>query len=75
MSSIKPLQSFEFTKRKRWADTLFSEISETLFLVLSPSFKVLYCGAAIVELLGWKEDQLVDADLSAIIDSMFVSFY
>ncbi|HEV7737713.1 MAG TPA: PAS domain-containing protein [Chlamydiales bacterium] len=72
MSSVKPpAQSCEFTKRKRWAETLFSEISETLILIVSPSFKVLYCGAAIVELLGWKEDQLVDADLSAIINSMF----
>ncbi|KAF8517587.1 hypothetical protein BU17DRAFT_49724 [Hysterangium stoloniferum] len=68
-SSTKPaVQSFEFTKRKRWTDTLFSEISETLFLIVSPSFKVLYCGSAVAELLGWKEDQLIDADLTAFIE-------
>ena len=63
-----PCQSFEFTKRKRWTETLFSEISETLILVVSPTCKVLYCGSAIVELLGWKEDQLVDADLGVFIE-------
>ncbi|KAF8582269.1 hypothetical protein K439DRAFT_1351612, partial [Ramaria rubella] len=62
------VQSFEFTKRKRWTETLFSEISETLFLIVSPSCKVLYCGSAVVDLLGWKEDQLVDADLGHFIE-------
>ena len=67
-SSKPPAQSFEFTKRKRWSETLFSELSETLVFVLSPTCKVLYCGSAIVELLGWKEDHLVDADLAAFIE-------
>lgn len=47
---------------------MFSEISETILLIVSPACKVLYCGSAIVELLGWKEDQLVDADLGLFIE-------
>ena len=75
MASLKPpAQAFEFTKRKRWTETLFSEVSETLFLIVSASCKVLYCGAAVVELLGWKEDQLIDTDLSNIIEREFVAF-
>lgn len=74
-ASTKPsVQSFEFTKRKRWTETLFSEISETLVLVVSPTCKVLYCGSAIVELLGLKEDQLVDSDLGIFIEGIWSSF-
>ncbi|GJJ12345.1 hypothetical protein Clacol_006586 [Clathrus columnatus] len=62
--------AYEFTKRKRWTDTLFSEISEAIFLIVSPSFKVLYCSSAVVEILGWKEDQLVDADLGSFIEGL-----
>jgi hypothetical protein len=70
-----PLQIYEFTKRKRWTETLFSEISETLLLVLSPTCQVLYCGSAIVELLGWKEDQLVDSDLRVLIEGTYAPFH
>lgn len=50
-------------KRKRWADLLISELSEAIILVLSASCKVLFCGHAVQELLGWKDEELVDGDL------------
>ncbi|KAI0950127.1 hypothetical protein AcV7_008688 [Taiwanofungus camphoratus] len=59
----KEPQTFEFTKRKRWADLLVTELNEAIMLVLSATCKVWYCGAAVTELLGWRDDDLVDGDL------------
>ncbi|KAH9950301.1 hypothetical protein B0H21DRAFT_870965 [Amylocystis lapponica] len=59
----KEPQTFEFTKRKRWADLLVTELSDAIILVLSATCKVLYCGAAVTELLGWRDEELVDGDL------------
>lgn len=38
--------------------------SGTLILVLSTTGEVLYCGAAAVELLGWKEEEVIDTELA-----------
>ncbi|TFY73211.1 hypothetical protein EWM64_g10800 [Hericium alpestre] len=54
---------FEFMKRKRWADLLVTELSEAILLVLSPACRVLFCGRAVQELLGWKDEELVDGEL------------
>ncbi|CDO73601.1 hypothetical protein BN946_scf185014.g71 [Trametes cinnabarina] len=62
-SPLKELPVFEFTKRKRWADLLITEVSDTLILVLSDRCQVWYCGNAVTELLGWRDDELVDGDL------------
>ncbi|KAI9065359.1 GATA-domain-containing protein, partial [Trametes sanguinea] len=62
-SPMKEFPVFEFTKRKRWADLLITEVSDTLILVLSESCQVWYCGSAVTELLGWRDDELVDGDL------------
>ncbi|KAF8323090.1 GATA-domain-containing protein [Clavulina sp. PMI_390] len=55
---------FEFTKRKKWADLLITELSGTVILVLSTNYEVLYCGAAAIELLGWREEEVIDTELS-----------
>ncbi|KAI0078118.1 hypothetical protein K474DRAFT_1576588, partial [Panus rudis PR-1116 ss-1] len=51
---------FEFTRRKRWADLLITELSEAIILVLSPNASVWYCGNAVYELLGWRDAEWVD---------------
>lgn len=51
---------FEFTKRKRWADLLVTQLSEAILLVLSPQMNVLYCGSAVWALLGWQDHEWVD---------------
>ena len=56
-----------FTKRKRWADLLITELSDTIILILAPMCKVLYCGQAIQELLGWNEIDLIDYDFLGLI--------
>ena len=56
-------QTFEFTKRKRWADLLINELSEAIVLILSPGREVMFCGAAVNELLGWKDEEFIDRDL------------
>lgn len=63
-SSASSNAVFEFTRRKKWADLLITELSGTLILVLSTSGEVLYCGAAAVELLGWKEEEVIDTELA-----------
>ncbi|KAF9265712.1 GATA-domain-containing protein [Marasmius fiardii PR-910] len=60
-------QTFEFTKRKRWADLLVAELADANIFILSSNFRILYCGAAVKELLGWTESQLVDHDFGDII--------
>lgn len=63
-SSASSNAVFEFTRRKKWADLLITELSGTLILVLSTNGEVLYCGAAAVELLGWKEEEVIDTELA-----------
>lgn len=60
--------TFEFTKRKRWADLLVTELTETILLILSAECHILYCGAAVNELLGWRDDELIDGDLAELIN-------
>ncbi|KAJ8521637.1 hypothetical protein ONZ45_g1671 [Pleurotus djamor] len=54
--------TFEFTKRKRWADLLVNELADAMIFVLSTNCKVLYSGAAVTEILGWRDVDLVDND-------------
>ncbi|KAK7693964.1 hypothetical protein QCA50_003539 [Cerrena zonata] len=55
-----PQPTFEFTKRKRWADLLVTQLSEAILLILSPQMDVLYCGSAVWALLGWQDNEWVD---------------
>lgn len=55
--------TFEFTKRKRWADLLIHELSEAIIFVLSSESKVLFCSRAVSELLGWRDTELIDKDI------------
>ena len=41
------LSAFEFTKRKRWADLLITELTEAIILILSTQCQILYCSAAV----------------------------
>ncbi|KAL1732512.1 blue light receptor [Schizophyllum commune] len=62
-------QLFEFTKRKRWADLLVTELADAIILVLGvPNPKILYCGAAVEELLGWRDTDVIDLDLTELMN-------
>jgi len=61
--------TFEFTKRKRWASLLIKEIADAIILILSPSCKVMYCGMAVTELLGWRDEELIDHSLMGLINA------
>ncbi|KAG7448235.1 uncharacterized protein BT62DRAFT_930327 [Guyanagaster necrorhizus] len=69
MSTKEPVSAtgYEFTKRKRWADLLITELADTIIFVLSDEGKVLYVGTAVTELLGWREVDLVDCDFGEIV--------
>lgn len=64
--------TFEFTKRKRWADLLIHELSEAIIFVLSNECKVLFCSRAISELLGWRDAELIDKDLVDLVNGKHV---
>lgn len=51
---------FEFARKKRWADLLITEMAEVILLILSTQCQILYCSAAVRELLGWRDEDLID---------------
>ncbi|KAK0211187.1 white collar 2 type of transcription factor [Desarmillaria ectypa] len=71
MSTKEPVSAagYEFTKRKRWADLLVSELADTIIFVLSAEGKVLYVGTAVTELLGWGEFDLLDRNFGELVSA------
>ncbi|KAG8696639.1 blue light receptor [Ceratobasidium sp. 394] len=65
--STKPPPVFEFTKRKKWADILISELSGSLLLVLNPSAHILWASPAIAEQLGWRDEELLERPIRDIL--------
>ena len=63
-----PLSTFEFTKRKRWADLLITELTEAIILILSTQCQILYCSAAVKELLGWRDEDLIDTEFLDLVN-------
>lgn len=55
---------FEFTKRKRWADILISELVNVAVFVFSTSGTVLHCDAATQPVTGYTEDQLLSKNFT-----------
>ena len=66
------LPAFEFTKRKRWADLLITELTEAIILILSTQCQILYCGAAVKELLGWRDEDLIDTEFLDLVNGAWV---
>jgi hypothetical protein len=67
----KSSSGYEFPKRKRWADLILTELVDVVVFIVSPTCKILYCGAAITEILGWRDIDLIDLDFSELIDGNF----
>lgn len=67
-----PVPPWEFTRRKRWADLIVTELSEAIVLVLSPGRKVLYCNPSVREMLGWLDDDLVDMDFTELVNGIYL---
>ncbi|KAH7889540.1 white collar 2 type of transcription factor [Phlebopus sp. FC_14] len=61
--------TFEFTKRKRWADLLIHELSEAIIFVLSNDAKIWFCGRAVTELLGWRDAELIDCNICDFVNT------
>lgn len=66
--SASPSSGFEFTKRKRWADLLITELTEAIILILSTKCQILYCSAAVKDLLGWRDEDLIDTEFLEIVN-------
>ncbi|KAI0306795.1 hypothetical protein B0F90DRAFT_1622969 [Multifurca ochricompacta] len=64
----QPVPPWEFTRRKRWADLLITELSEAIVLVLSPARKILFCNPAVREILGWQDEDLIDRDITELVN-------
>ena len=70
--SSSSLPTFEFTKRKRWADLLITELTEAIILILSTQCQILYCSAAVKELLGWRDEDLIDTQLLDLVNGAWM---
>ena len=68
-SGTKLPPSFDFEKRKRWADLLLTELVDNVPFVLSSTSKIWFCGVAVTEILGWKDIDLIDLDFTDLIES------
>ena len=64
--------NFEFTKRKRWADLLITELTEAISLILSTQCQILYCSVAVKELLGWRDEELIDTEFLDLVNGTWV---
>lgn len=74
-TQTKSQPTFEFTKRKRWADILIAGLTGVIMLVLSPGGKTLFCGTAVTELLGWGETDILDLHLNDFIIGRYYLLY
>ncbi|KAF9482824.1 GATA-domain-containing protein [Pholiota conissans] len=66
--AARSLPTYEFSKRKRWGDLLLSELVDDVAFILSPKYKILYCGPAVTELLGWRNVDLTDLEFTNLVD-------
>ena len=66
------LPAFEFTKRKRWADLLITELTEAIILILSTQCQILYCSSAVKELLGWRDEDLIDTEFLDLVNGAWM---
>ena len=66
--SSPPSPTFEFMKRKRWADLLITELTEAIIPILSARCQILYCSAAVKELLGWRDADLIDVEFLNLVN-------
>jgi PAS domain-containing protein len=71
--SQQNVHPWEFTRRKRWADLLMTELSEAIVLVLSSRRKVLFCNPAVREILGWQDEDLIDSDFKDLVNGLYPS--
>ncbi|KAG8758939.1 blue light receptor [Serendipita sp. 396] len=65
--TTKPQAVFEFTKRKRWADLLISELVNVGILVFSQTGTIIHCDAAIHSVTGYSEDQIIGKNFSDLL--------
>lgn len=66
------LYPFEFTKKKRWADLLITELTEVIILILSTQCQILYCSTAVRELLGWRDEELIDTEFLDLVNGAWM---
>lgn len=66
---------FEFTKKKRWGDLVTADTVEDVGFIVNRSMTVLWCGPAICEVLGWRETDLLDAEVTEYMNGMAIFLY
>ena len=66
-------QVFEFTKRKKWADILISELPDTVTLILDADGQIQYVAPNATDVLGWQVEELSETDVLEIINGAFPS--
>ena len=67
-SSSSTSSTIDFTKRKRWADLLITELTEAIILILSTRCQIIYCSAAVKDLLGWRDEDFIDTEFLDLVN-------
>src|SRR5258706_11280516 len=62
---------FEFTRKKRWADTVVAELVDIAILVFSQQGAILHCDAAVNHVLGYTEDQLLGSNFTSFLHGKY----
>ncbi|KAL5511317.1 WC2 [Sanghuangporus vaninii] len=63
-------QVFEFTKRKKWADILISELPDTVTLILDTDGLIQYVAPSVTEVLDWEVEELSERDVLDIVNDV-----
>ncbi|EJD53150.1 GATA-domain-containing protein [Auricularia subglabra TFB-10046 SS5] len=66
---------FDFTRRKKWQDILVTEVSGCMTVVLSLQGKVLFATRSVREILGYRETDIVDTNISEYLHENDVNTY
>jgi PAS domain S-box-containing protein len=70
INASKTQALFEFTKRKRWADTLISELVNVAILVFSQTGTIIHCDAAVNAVTGYPEEQIAGRNFAELLHRM-----
>ncbi|KAG6851282.1 hypothetical protein H0H93_011718 [Arthromyces matolae] len=62
-------KTFEFTKRKRWADLLVTDLADGINLIISETFTILYCAPSFTEITGWKNADILECDFLQLLST------
>lgn len=71
---IKRSSRFDFTKKRRWGDLVTADMVEDVGFIVNVALAVLWCGPAVYDVLGWRETDLLDSEVTEYMNGMSAPF-